>query len=1214
MEVTSSSRRGPLSDFLLFWVLLAISAVFNPQITPAQVPTAITPDGTLGTVVTPNTNVHDITGGTRPGDGPNLFHSFDQFSVGTGDVAHFLNDTGLSTENILSRVTGGDPSQIFGTIQTTDFGNANLFLMNPAGVLFGQSASLNIGGSFHVTTADYLRFENGTTLYADMSLDGSTDSILQVASVEEFGFLGDPTTVGFTSASPAPITIDQSLLQVPPTQTLSVIGGDLAFGSAIENEPIVSPTTLRAESGRINAISVASSGEVSGSLVDSPTNLLLDTFTTLGRITLNSGTAFNVTGDPGGMVLIRAGQLVVQDALIDAGSVGETNHNGTGIDVQVTESIVAQNGRLSTPSQDVGRGGDILLAAPNIRLVGGKVEAETQGTGPGGNIEVTVNELQLFEGAIIRSSTQGEGPAGKIEINATDTLIIAGKNSGVLSNTTSSGNGGDIAIHSQTVQLIDFALLNARSSSSGNSGNIRLEAEGMILLEDSQIISDSKEANAGTIELLGQSDIKLTKSNIRASVTGGEGRGGDTVLSAPMITLTGGKIEAETHGMGPAGNIAVHVRELMLTDGAQIKSSTQSEGAGGTVTVTGFEGPETAAHTVVITGSDPELPRASGRSRIQSEGSAQGGDGGQVLVKAQTLRLEDIGQIDTSTRTGQSGGIDVHVDTLVVSGNAQLSSGVRGEGVAGMISVMGLEGPGTFAEVVRVENEGTISSSGNDGGVPGIVVVDAKQVAVTNRGQINTNALRVREEQGDTNLLQNDLVGSVSITATESLTISGRVPGRNIRSGVFSRTTGRVDAGKIQINTPVLVLEDGAEIATRSEGRDIHVGEGEQTGAAGIIELDVGSLSITGGGRIDSSVRGPARGIGNVNITATETISISGERSGVFSQTRGEGAGGKILVQGNQVHLTDGAIISAKSSGLSAESLTDRGPAGDILLSASQTFTTNRSVITSSADQADGGDVILTAGGDLFLTNKTLVTAETSGLGDAGDILFDAADSILLANSAVSTIAEQADGGNIKLTAADLIHFTDSQVTSSVGGGPTTVGGNINVDPQFIILQNSQILAQAFAGQGGDITLTAGVVLADSFSTIDASSDLGINGSVNIQASIQQLSETVAPLPETIVSVAALYAQRCAAQRNGQFSSLVLGNHEGLPPTPGRFLPSPLTLESFGMSQTPQGTTSIQNLNALQLGFKDMMEGTRLELHNQLIFSKLDQGCSSYYQ
>ena len=110
----------------------------------------------LGTVVNqPSAGVFDITGGTRPNNGSNLFHSFGNFSVDVSQSANFLNDAGLATNNIISRVTGGNPSNIFGTINTTDFGGANLYLMNPAGILFWPNARLNVAGSFHATTADY---------------------------------------------------------------------------------------------------------------------------------------------------------------------------------------------------------------------------------------------------------------------------------------------------------------------------------------------------------------------------------------------------------------------------------------------------------------------------------------------------------------------------------------------------------------------------------------------------------------------------------------------------------------------------------------------------------------------------------------------------------------------------------------------------------------------------------------------------------------------------------------------------------------------------------------------------------------------------------------------------------------------------------------------------------------------------------------------------
>src|SRR5262245_1599039 len=130
----------------------------------------------------------DITGGTRPGGGANLFHSFGDFNVPNNNIANFLNNAGLPTSNILGRVTGGNASNIFGTVQTTGFGTANLFLMNPAGFLFGPNATVNVGGMVNFTSADYLRLSDGARFNAIPN--ASADALLSVAPVAAFGFLG----------------------------------------------------------------------------------------------------------------------------------------------------------------------------------------------------------------------------------------------------------------------------------------------------------------------------------------------------------------------------------------------------------------------------------------------------------------------------------------------------------------------------------------------------------------------------------------------------------------------------------------------------------------------------------------------------------------------------------------------------------------------------------------------------------------------------------------------------------------------------------------------------------------------------------------------------------------------------------------------------------------------------------------------------------------
>ncbi len=159
-----------------------------PHISQAQAP-PITPSGLhtqiSGPISVPGGTQYTITGGTRPGAGPNLFHSFGQFGVPTTNIANFLNETALPTSNILGRVTGGNPSNIFGTIQTRGFGNANLFLMNPAGFLFGPTATVNVGGMATFTTADYLRLTDNARFNAVPN--AGADALLSVAPVAAFG-------------------------------------------------------------------------------------------------------------------------------------------------------------------------------------------------------------------------------------------------------------------------------------------------------------------------------------------------------------------------------------------------------------------------------------------------------------------------------------------------------------------------------------------------------------------------------------------------------------------------------------------------------------------------------------------------------------------------------------------------------------------------------------------------------------------------------------------------------------------------------------------------------------------------------------------------------------------------------------------------------------------------------------------------------------------
>jgi large exoprotein involved in heme utilization and adhesion len=233
--------------------------------------------------------------------------------------------------------------------------------------------------------------------------------------------------------------------------------------------------------------------------------------------------------------------------------------------------------------------------------------------------------------------------------------------------------------------------------------------------------------------------------------------------------------------------------------------------------------------------------------------------------------------------------------------------------------------------------------------------------------------------------------------------------------------------------------------------------------------------------------------------------------------------------------------------------------------------------VSTSAENAKGGDILIDTQ-SVQLSDGTSISASSNapfsdnGEGNAGNITIKSASNVLIQNSAVTTEASAASGGNIKILAPDaaMIHLVNSKVSTSVGGlADKSDGGNITIDPQFVVLQNSQVIAQAVAGAGGAIDITAAsAFISDPLSIVNASSTLGISGTVNIQSPLQNVGGELTALTQEFSSAAALLAQQCAARAaDGKFSTFVVAAREGLPMEPGGFLASPsLTAELLGPS------------------------------------------------
>jgi large exoprotein involved in heme utilization and adhesion len=360
--------------------------------------------------------------------------------------------------------------------------------------------------------------------------------------------------------------------------------------------------------------------------------------------------------------------------------------------------------------------------------------------------------------------------------------------------------------------------------------------------------------------------------------------------------------------------------------------------------------------------------------------------------------------------------------------------------------------------------------------------------------------------------------------------LEGSKPGSVLLSGQSSGIVSASAAGvpgDLTVNTGTLTITNGAVISTGSA----------QSGPAGNVGITADSIAISAGGQIFS--RSAARDAGQVTITANNALTLDNGSivTSTTSESLGRGGNVELNVIGT-VSLTNGASINSQSE------IFSNGRAGDITITGRSLTMANQAEISSSS-----------------LGNR-------ADAGDAGNITIQSGSTVLLKDSSITTEAREASGGQIEINAPEMIQLTNSRISTSVRDG-TGGGGNITIDPQFVILQNSQIIAQAFAGAGGAITITAAsAYIKDPLSIVNASSTLGISGTVNIQSPLQNVGGELTALTQEFSSAAALLAQQCAARAaGGTFSTFVVAGREGLPAEPGGFLASPsLTPELLGPS------------------------------------------------
>ncbi len=614
-----------MSQFLhqLFFL---VSFTFSSSLLILPARGQISSDGTTNTTVEVSGN-NDFTINQGDRAGSNLFHSFQEFSVPTGGKAFFNNAADIV--NIFSRVTGGKLSNIDGMLRAN--GTANLFLLNPAGIIFGPNASLGIGGSFLGSTADSIFFTEGEFSATDL------DNPPLITINAPIGLNFRETAESITNRSRVEVDADLpgriedrriAGLRVKQGNTLALIGGDLVFEGG----------NLTANGGRIELGSVEPNNFVNLTPTEQGFILNYDEVQNFQDISLFPGTIVDTSSDIEG-----GGGIQVQ-----------------GRQVKLTGDAIASPVLIFSNTESEGQGESIVVNASESIDISGDfagILTQTDGTGSAGNIEVGTKTLLLRDGGFILSnaSLNEIGSAGDVTINTTESVELIGVDSdGFLPTEISSdgdlGNGGNLIIDTKTLSVRDGAQISTTTFGNGQAGNLEITSDSIVLSGFSQ--SD-------------MSDIQISGIFV-STQPGSTGDAGKLTINANNLTIEkGARISANTRGPGQGSEVTLNLDQLVVQTGGEIGAgslvdedadSNERRGDGGTLTIN-------ADDSIEVIGTN-NINNEAVSSRIFT--LAQGtGNAGELNITTNQLTVADGGEINASaTGTGVAGTLKINADNI----------------------------------------------------------------------------------------------------------------------------------------------------------------------------------------------------------------------------------------------------------------------------------------------------------------------------------------------------------------------------------------------------------------------------------------------------------------------------------------------------------------------------------------------------------------------
>ncbi|MBD2446780.1 filamentous hemagglutinin N-terminal domain-containing protein [Nostoc sp. FACHB-152] len=991
----------------MHWKKPAISSILFMSVvmgTGNTVLAQITPDRTLpsNSIVTPSDQTLVIEGGTQAGN--NLFHSFSQFSLPTNNTAYFNN--ALSIKNIVSRVTGSELSNIDGLIRAN--GIANLFLLNPNGIIFGPNARLDVGGSFVASTANRINFADGKLFSAKAD---QTSSLLSVN-----------IPIGLQLNANSHSISNAGSLAVKPGENITLLAGAVSHTGSL-TAPGGTVQLLGKQVGLFNNALIDVSSETGGGTV-----LIGGDFQGKGAVpnALRTYVGKNATIKADALTTGNGGNVVVwaDEATGLYGNIsargGQVSGNGGFVEVSGRQHLIFRGDVNTTAPQGIT--GSLFLDPTNITIANGSGDGtdtfagsiltaplsgitdtapttiyESQLEGLSGNTNIflqATNDITLQD---LADNTLNLA-AGSGKINFTADADADGVGNFVMDDLadTIKTNGRDIAIGGANLTLgnIDTSLVvggellaavdidrGAPIPPSATNGNASFT---FTVPDLGTNISDLDVQFSASHTWDSDLNVALispqgTELNLFNNIGGSGDNFQDTVFddiaansiassSAPFVGRyrpSGSGGLAVFNGQNPAGTWRLNVTDnyLPLDNGMVYKAGDTTPWGTALGTQLLFRSPVTAVGSGTI-----NLTATNGSINV-----------GQ-------LNASYLPGIGTVQRTGDINltGNEINLNSTVSGlGNLTLQPSNPNQAIAiggidsGSASSLDL----TNTEINRLQNgfksitiggansSGAISLTGN------VSFVDPVTLrSLDGSGSINTTGFNLTGTDNATiSLLANQNITTGNITnPARNITLISNNGSIDTTSGVITAESNLSDSSN---KNAIVSLQASQDITTgtiRNAGKKIQI-----TSTNGNINIP-GNISTSVLQLFNDPTPYPA---GDILINAAGNLHISG----VIRANSFKGAGGNIaLTSGNTLSIFDGGFVNSVSNQNNSNNISQ--PGGDISLTAPSIIIGNKSGVVVRTNGAGPGGNLFVNADEVKLLNIGVLASTTSGMGNAGDI------------------------------------------------------------------------------------------------------------------------------------------------------------------------------------------------------------------------------------